>query len=206
MRVLRRGYDNRHTGETRLNCESSRSHCVFTCVIERTTRQRGSDGGGGAGAGGAGKAGAKGDKVGAPRDGPHGAGVPRSTPAPPRLPPRPRSQRRLLRGCTLAPRVTFPPIPPNLFQVEGELTKVMFSRLNLIDLAGSERIRSGAHGGSGAQGEHFKEACHINKSLTTLGRCAARSRCRSCGALLRAARIPRARSELLVARMPGKHP
>jgi hypothetical protein len=48
---------------------------------------------------------------------------------------------------------------------------VVFSRLNLIDLAGSERIRSGAHGGSGAQGEHFKEACHINKSLTTLGRC-----------------------------------
>lgn len=36
--------------------------------------------------------------------------------------------------------------------------------------AGSERIRSGAHGGSGAVGEHFKEACHINKSLTTLGR------------------------------------
>jgi hypothetical protein len=36
--------------------------------------------------------------------------------------------------------------------------------------AGSERIRSGAHGGSGVQGEHFKEACHINKSLTTLGR------------------------------------
>jgi hypothetical protein len=36
--------------------------------------------------------------------------------------------------------------------------------------AGSERIRGGAHGGSGAQGEHFKEACHINKSLTTLGR------------------------------------
>ncbi len=35
---------------------------------------------------------------------------------------------------------------------------------------GSERIKSGAHGGSGAQGEHFKEACHINKSLTTLGR------------------------------------
>jgi hypothetical protein len=36
--------------------------------------------------------------------------------------------------------------------------------------AGSERIRSGAHGGSGAVGEDFKEACHINKSLTTLGR------------------------------------
>lgn len=36
--------------------------------------------------------------------------------------------------------------------------------------AGSERIRGGAHGGSHAQGEHFKEACHINKSLTTLGR------------------------------------
>lgn len=37
-------------------------------------------------------------------------------------------------------------------------------------IPGSERIRSGAHGGSHVQGEHFKEACHINKSLTTLGR------------------------------------
>ncbi len=35
---------------------------------------------------------------------------------------------------------------------------------------GSERIASGAHGGSNATGEHFKEACHINKSLTALGR------------------------------------
>jgi kinesin family protein 15 len=36
--------------------------------------------------------------------------------------------------------------------------------------AGSERVHGGEHGGSQATGKHFKEACHINKSLTTLGR------------------------------------
>ena len=36
--------------------------------------------------------------------------------------------------------------------------------------SGSERIKGGALGGSQAQGEHFKEAVHINQSLTTLGR------------------------------------
>lgn len=50
MRVLRRGAENRHVGETRLNRESSRSHSVFTCVIERHSREApgdgGSDGGG----------------------------------------------------------------------------------------------------------------------------------------------------------------
>lgn len=35
---------------------------------------------------------------------------------------------------------------------------------------GSERVQGGEHGGSQATGKHFKEACHINKSLTTLGR------------------------------------
>ncbi len=39
-----------------------------------------------------------------------------------------------------------------------------------MPLAGSERISSGAFGGSQVQGTHFKEAVHINKSLTTLGR------------------------------------
>lgn len=31
-------------------------------------------------------------------------------------------------------------------------------------------IQGGALGGSGVDGEHFNEAVHINKSLTTLGR------------------------------------
>ncbi len=37
-------------------------------------------------------------------------------------------------------------------------------------IAGSERNQGGVLGGSGAQGVHFKEACHINKSLSALGR------------------------------------
>ncbi|XP_039297338.1 centromere-associated protein E [Nilaparvata lugens] len=41
---------------------------------------------------------------------------------------------------------------------------VKVSHLNLVDLAGSERS-----GQSGATGDRFKEGCHINMSLTTLG-------------------------------------
>ena len=39
-------------------------------------------------------------------------------------------------------------------------------RLFLVDLAGSERTKR-----SGVSGQHFDEACSINQSLTTLGRC-----------------------------------
>ncbi|EFN50818.1 hypothetical protein CHLNCDRAFT_59403 [Chlorella variabilis] len=50
-------------------------------------------------------------------------------------------------------------------QAESGVTKVQFAKLNLIDLAGSERV-----GKSGATGERLTEAKGINKSLTTLGR------------------------------------
>ncbi|PNH12660.1 Kinesin-like protein KIF15 [Tetrabaena socialis] len=91
LQHLIKGADNRHTGETRLNRESSRSHSVFVCTVEKTVTSNG-------------------------------------------------------------------------------ISKCYYARLNLVDLAGSERVASGAHGGSNATGEHLKEACHINKSLTALGR------------------------------------
>ncbi|GAB4820291.1 hypothetical protein N2152v2_007337 [Parachlorella kessleri] len=50
-------------------------------------------------------------------------------------------------------------------RAESGLTNVKYSKLNLIDLAGSERV-----GKSGATGERLTEAQSINKSLTTLGR------------------------------------
>lgn len=34
LTLMRHGSENRHTGETRLNRESSRSHSVFTCTVE----------------------------------------------------------------------------------------------------------------------------------------------------------------------------
>ena len=37
---MRRGAENRRVGETRLNVESSRSHSVFTLLLERSSRQR----------------------------------------------------------------------------------------------------------------------------------------------------------------------
>ncbi|MEW5309683.1 MAG: hypothetical protein WDW38_001552 [Sanguina aurantia] len=89
---LRAGAQRRHIGATRLNAESSRSHSVFTCMMEKSDSRN------------------------------------------------------------------------------GNSNKLVFSRLNLIDLAGSERVGTGALGGSQAQGEHLKEAAKINSSLSTLGR------------------------------------
>ncbi len=34
MRLLSAGAQNRHVAATRANADSSRSHCVFTCVVE----------------------------------------------------------------------------------------------------------------------------------------------------------------------------
>jgi len=55
-----------------------------------------------------------------------------------------------------------------IVQVQADITapsgKKMQSKMNLIDLAGSERLKS-----SGAVGDRAKEAMHINKSLSSLG-------------------------------------
>lgn len=41
VRLLRQGMANRHTGGTRTNAMSSRSHCVFTCIVESQTMEDG---------------------------------------------------------------------------------------------------------------------------------------------------------------------
>jgi kinesin family protein 15 len=50
-------------------------------------------------------------------------------------------------------------------ETENGVVKLRNSRLNLIDLAGSERQQS-----TGAEGERLTEACSINKSLSVLGK------------------------------------
>jgi kinesin family protein 15 len=40
MRLMRLGAENRHVGETRLNRESSRSHSVFACTLERQSKSQ----------------------------------------------------------------------------------------------------------------------------------------------------------------------
>lgn len=38
MNVMRKGTENRRIGETNMNRESSRSHSVFTCIMESSSK------------------------------------------------------------------------------------------------------------------------------------------------------------------------
>jgi len=38
LNVMRKGTENRRIGETNMNRESSRSHSVFTCIMESSTK------------------------------------------------------------------------------------------------------------------------------------------------------------------------
>lgn len=38
LNVMRRGTENRRVGETDMNQESSRSHSVFTCIMESSSK------------------------------------------------------------------------------------------------------------------------------------------------------------------------
>lgn len=87
LQLLFTGANNRKTAQTRANNKSSRSHYIYTCIVECTAKS-----------------------------------------------------------------------------VDGDC-QTRRSRLNLVDLAGSERNRF-----SRATNDRLKEACHINKSLSTLGR------------------------------------
>jgi len=87
LQLLFTGAQNRKTAHTRANSKSSRSHYIYTCMVERTAKA-----------------------------------------------------------------------------MDG-VCQTRRSRLNLVDLAGSERNNM-----SGATNHQLKEACHINKSLSTLGR------------------------------------
>ena len=40
MALLRKGINNRHVGETKMNIESSRSHSVFTILIKTSTKSK----------------------------------------------------------------------------------------------------------------------------------------------------------------------
>ena len=41
VKILKKGTTNRHVGETSMNRESSRSHCVFTCTLESRSSEDG---------------------------------------------------------------------------------------------------------------------------------------------------------------------
>ena len=49
MKLMAKGHSNRHVGETNMNARSSRSHSVFTFVVERTSKNRGVSEGGSSG-------------------------------------------------------------------------------------------------------------------------------------------------------------
>ena len=142
------GAAQRSTAATKMNAVSSRSHAIFTIVLEQTGRAPGPDGAapvttvrrgrpmtalslprvfwrgsvgayGGAGCGGA------------------------------RARARPRAHARA---------------HTNAHAPTSRHARAQVSEFHLVDLAGSERAKK-----TGAEGERLREASNINKSLSTLG-------------------------------------
>ncbi|KAF5184726.1 Kinesin, partial [Thalictrum thalictroides] len=144
MQQLIQGSANRKVAATNMNRASSRSHSVFTCIIESKWE-------------------AQGvthhrfarlnlvDLAGSERQKSSGAEANRKVAA-----------TNMNRASSRSHSV-FTCIIESKWEAQG-VTHHRFARLNLVDLAGSERQKS-----SGAEGERLKEATNINKSLSTLG-------------------------------------
>lgn len=162
-RALRRADAHRAAGETRLNAKSSRSHCVVTITLERVS------GGGGGGGGSAGSSASASLRSSCATDtGDAAGGALRSSGASSTGGGWAGFLRAAAAAASGGGGATAPaaaaPAPP------GSLSQVVVSRLHLVDLAGSERVSGGALGGSGAAGQHLREAAAINGSLSALGR------------------------------------
>mmetsp|Transcript_19759 Transcript_19759/g.36805 ORF Transcript_19759/g.36805 Transcript_19759/m.36805 type:complete len:1409 (+) Transcript_19759:114-4340(+) len=140
--LLAAGYQRRHTGDTAMNRESSRSHAVFQIYMTITTTttttslvEGDTDGG----------------SIGATSSGADDETVTSDT----------------ANSCGEDDETTTSPAssPSKPLTNTNTATRVVTSRFSMVDLAGSERQRDTEAGGG-----RLKEANVINKSLTALGK------------------------------------
>ena len=146
------GAKNRTVGATLMNQDSSRSHSIFTIIVESVDK-----GGGGAAAAATG-GGASPSKPGSSSGG--GIRVRRQGGPQQQEEPARHAQHHQQLCAAVLPTVKQPLIlsPPSLN------SPCQVGKLNLVDLAGSERQAK-----TGATGDRLKEASKINLSLSALG-------------------------------------